>query len=148
MIAEGRRARGGVGQRPVGAYFDHLAVGQPVLGADRLDAEKQFVGAYLLHSPFRQQPVQGLLARPHPPAQDDQLDAGLIQQGIRHTQRVGDDGQVALPGQQVGQFEDRRAASEEDRLPVLDQAQGRPGNALLLFAVGQRAQRERHFRSR
>ena len=48
-------------------------------------------------------------------------------------------------GKQPGKLQGGRAASDEDRFPVLDQVQGRPGDPLLDSTFTERAYGKRHF---
>ena len=67
------------------------------------------------------------MPRSHDATQDDEFDAGSVEQRGGDIEGVRDDGETAVD-QPPGQLEGRRAARDRDGLAVLDQVRGRGGD--------------------
>src|ERR1035437_5968590 len=80
VVSQDNRLCSSTDKSPVGTDLDDLAVGQPMLQADRLDTIKEFIGAELSHTPIGQMTMQGLFTRSDRAAQGNQVDSRLVDQ--------------------------------------------------------------------
>jgi hypothetical protein len=122
------------GERPFHRGLVRVAGGQSGLVVHAGDAEQEDLRGHRARRLDRRRAARDRGMLEQPPAQDEHLDRGVLDQGGGDRRAVRDHGGGQVGGQRLGDREGGGAAVEQDRAARVDQGGGRGRDAL--FAVG------------